>query len=86
MFEPIQGEAGVVVPSDGYLRSVRDSCTRHNVSGRNIRCKMSGRNITCKMSGSSKMSGRNIRCKMSGRNTMRTSQSTYTFLSGANDS
>lgn len=31
MVEPIQGEAGVVVPSDGYLRSVRELCTKHNV-------------------------------------------------------
>ncbi|EDW04569.1 GH24027 [Drosophila grimshawi] len=31
MVEPIQGEAGVVVPDDGYLRQVRDLCTKHNV-------------------------------------------------------
>ncbi|KAK4310177.1 hypothetical protein Pmani_018240 [Petrolisthes manimaculis] len=31
MMEPIQGEAGVVVPSEGYLKGVRDVCTRHNV-------------------------------------------------------
>eukprot|EP00088_Acartia_fossae_P062920 TRINITY_DN7633_c0_g1_i4.p1 TRINITY_DN7633_c0_g1~~TRINITY_DN7633_c0_g1_i4.p1 ORF type:complete len:426 (-),score=75.63 TRINITY_DN7633_c0_g1_i4:217-1494(-) len=31
MVEPIQGEAGVVVPSDGYLKGVRDLCTKHNV-------------------------------------------------------
>ncbi len=31
MLEPIQGEAGVVVPDDGYLRGIRDLCTRHNV-------------------------------------------------------
>jgi glutamate-1-semialdehyde aminotransferase len=31
MFEPIQGEAGVVIPDDGYLRGVRELCTRHNV-------------------------------------------------------
>ena len=29
--EPVQGEAGVVVPDDGYLRGVRDICTRNNV-------------------------------------------------------
>ncbi|WP_306317504.1 MULTISPECIES: aspartate aminotransferase family protein [unclassified Streptomyces] len=27
--EPVQGEAGVVVPPDGYLRAVRDACARH---------------------------------------------------------
>ena len=31
MFEPIQGEAGVVIPDDGYLRGVRELCTRHKV-------------------------------------------------------
>jgi len=31
MVEPIQGEAGVVVPSDGYLKGVRELCTKHNV-------------------------------------------------------
>ena len=31
LVEPVQGEAGVLVPPDGYLRAVRDSCTRHNV-------------------------------------------------------
>lgn len=31
MVEPIQGEAGVVVPKDGYLKGVRELCTRHNV-------------------------------------------------------
>ena len=31
LVEPIQGEAGVIVPSPGYLRAVRDICTRHNV-------------------------------------------------------
>ncbi|XP_023246458.1 ornithine aminotransferase, mitochondrial [Copidosoma floridanum] len=31
MVEPIQGEAGVVVPSEGYLRSVRDICSRNRV-------------------------------------------------------
>lgn len=31
MFEPIQGEAGVVVPADGYLRGVRELCTKYNV-------------------------------------------------------
>ncbi|KAK7496298.1 hypothetical protein BaRGS_00012463 [Batillaria attramentaria] len=31
MFEPIQGEAGVVVPQEGYLKKVRQLCTKYNV-------------------------------------------------------
>eukprot|EP01029_Cantina_marsupialis_P029130 TRINITY_DN779841_c0_g1_i1.p1 TRINITY_DN779841_c0_g1~~TRINITY_DN779841_c0_g1_i1.p1 ORF type:complete len:423 (+),score=130.99 TRINITY_DN779841_c0_g1_i1:191-1459(+) len=31
MCEPIQGEAGVVVPDEGYLKQVRELCTKHNV-------------------------------------------------------
>jgi len=31
MVEPIQGEAGVVVPDDGYLAGVRSLCTKYNV-------------------------------------------------------
>eukprot|EP00936_MAST-01D_sp_MAST-1D-sp1_P002749 g2749.t1 len=31
MVEPIQGEAGVVVPAEGYLREVRRLCDIHNV-------------------------------------------------------
>jgi len=31
MVEPIQGEAGVMVPDDGYLTGVRELCTKHNV-------------------------------------------------------
>ncbi|KAK9707025.1 hypothetical protein RND81_07G168000 [Saponaria officinalis] len=31
LFEPIQGEAGVVVPKEGYLKAVRDLCTKYNV-------------------------------------------------------
>lgn len=31
MLEPIQGEAGVVIPDEGYLAGVRDLCTRYNV-------------------------------------------------------
>lgn len=29
--EPIQGEAGIIVPPDGYLKRVREICTEHNV-------------------------------------------------------
>jgi len=29
--EPIQGEAGVVIPDDGYLKAVRDLCNKYNV-------------------------------------------------------
>jgi len=31
MVEPIQGEAGVVVPDPGYLKGVRDLCDKYNV-------------------------------------------------------
>ena len=31
MVEPIQGEAGVVLPDEGYLKGVRDLCTEYNV-------------------------------------------------------
>lgn len=31
MVEPIQGEAGVVVPDEGYLAGVRSLCTKYNV-------------------------------------------------------
>ncbi|KAB2913108.1 MAG: ornithine--oxo-acid transaminase [Bacteroidetes bacterium] len=31
MFEPIQGEAGVVIPDEGYLKAVRELCNRYNV-------------------------------------------------------
>lgn len=31
LFEPIQGEAGVVVPDDGYYNKVRTLCTEYNV-------------------------------------------------------
>ena len=31
LFEPLQGEGGVIVPPPGYLRAVRDICAAHNV-------------------------------------------------------
>ena len=31
MFEPIQGEKGVVIPDQGYLKGVRDLCDKYNV-------------------------------------------------------
>ena len=31
MVEPIQGEAGVVIPDEGYLTKVRELCTKYNV-------------------------------------------------------
>ena len=31
MVEPIQGEAGVVVPTDGYYKGIREICTKNNV-------------------------------------------------------
>ena len=31
LVEPIQGEAGVYVPSKGYLAAAKDLCTKHNV-------------------------------------------------------
>lgn len=31
LVEPVQGEGGVVVPPEGYLRAVREICSRHNV-------------------------------------------------------
>jgi ornithine--oxo-acid transaminase len=31
LVEPIQGEAGVIIPPTGYFKSVRKICTRHNV-------------------------------------------------------
>ncbi|WP_170008032.1 ornithine--oxo-acid transaminase [Bacillus fonticola] len=31
LFEPIQGEAGINIPQDGFLQAVRDVCTEQNV-------------------------------------------------------
>ena len=31
LIEPIQGEAGVILPPEGYLRAVRELCDRHEV-------------------------------------------------------
>jgi len=31
MLEPIQGEAGIIIPDDGYLRKVKELCSEHNV-------------------------------------------------------
>ena len=31
LIEPIQGEAGIRVPEEGWLRKIRDLCTDNNV-------------------------------------------------------
>jgi len=32
LVEPIQGEAGIIVPPEGYLRDVRSICTEHDIA------------------------------------------------------
>ncbi|WP_135466309.1 ornithine--oxo-acid transaminase [Crenalkalicoccus roseus] len=32
LLEPIQGEAGVIIPPPGYLRAARELCTRHGIT------------------------------------------------------
>ena len=32
LVEPIQGEAGIIIPPEGYLRDVRRICTEHNIA------------------------------------------------------
>nr|WP_319778060.1 ornithine--oxo-acid transaminase [Maridesulfovibrio sp.] len=32
MVEPIQGEAGVIIPPEGYLKKVREICNKHNIN------------------------------------------------------
>ncbi|MDI3309231.1 MAG: ornithine--oxo-acid transaminase [Acetobacteraceae bacterium] len=32
LLEPIQGEAGVIIPPPGYLRAVREICSRHGIT------------------------------------------------------
>jgi ornithine--oxo-acid transaminase len=32
MVEPIQGEAGIIIPPEGYLRDVRRICTEHDIA------------------------------------------------------
>lgn len=31
LVEPIQGEAGINIPSEGYLKTIRDLCNEHNI-------------------------------------------------------
>ncbi|WP_172373870.1 ornithine--oxo-acid transaminase [Sporosarcina jiandibaonis] len=31
LIEPIQGEAGIIIPPEGYIKAARDLCTKHNV-------------------------------------------------------
>ena len=40
MVEPIQGEAGVIVPDDNYLPQVSELCKKHNILLLLMRCKL----------------------------------------------
>ena len=51
MVEPIQGEAGVVIPDDGYLKGVRELCSKHKVSA------LLKFNFTCSCFGNEKIFG-----------------------------
>jgi acetylornithine/succinyldiaminopimelate/putrescine aminotransferase len=31
LIEPIQGEAGINVPPEGYLKAIRELCDEHNI-------------------------------------------------------
>jgi ornithine--oxo-acid transaminase len=31
LVEPIQGEAGINIPPEGYLKTIRDLCNEHNI-------------------------------------------------------
>src|SRR5206468_5535243 len=31
LVEPIQAESGILVPPEGYLKKVREICTKHNI-------------------------------------------------------
>jgi ornithine--oxo-acid transaminase len=32
LLEPIQGEAGIIIPPDGYLKQIRELCNTHNIA------------------------------------------------------
>jgi ornithine--oxo-acid transaminase len=31
LFEPIQGEAGIIIPPDGFIQAIRELCDEHNI-------------------------------------------------------
>ena len=33
MMEPIQGEGGIIIPPEGFLKEVREVCTQNNILG-----------------------------------------------------